>query len=94
LDGGESSGASYLGESNTDTLIKQTSCVHFHIADDFLAQHLKLEAGDDASHARWLDISDAESDFNNLYASHRDMVIRALMQDPAKFGAAIKLIKL
>ena len=67
----------------------QTSCYHFHITDDFLAKHLRLEAGDDASHARWLDVTDEESDFKNLYASHRDMVLKALQRDPQKFKTAL-----
>jgi hypothetical protein len=53
---------------------------------------LKLEAGDDASHVRWLDIDDNEHDFKNLYASHRDMVVHALLQQPEKFSEALKKV--
>ncbi|KAH9253583.1 hypothetical protein BASA81_008419 [Batrachochytrium salamandrivorans] len=53
------------------------------------ANESELEGGDDAVKAKWADVSDNEPEFRNLYASHRDMVIRALLKDPSKFGAAI-----
>lgn len=74
---------------NTDEAWMETTCVHFHIDSPFLAQHLRLEGGDDAVKAKWADVSDNEPEFKNLYASHRDMVIRALLKNPSKFGAAI-----
>lgn len=77
---------------STNIAVK-TTCVHFHIEDDFLAKNLKLKGGSDAVNARWLDIDDSQPDFANLYASHRDMVIQALKADPKKFGAALEYIK-
>ena len=79
---------------NTDIAWMETRCVHFHITDEYLAKHLKLAAGDDATKVRWLDISDSEEDFRNLYASHRDMVFRALKRDPIKFAATIRRVAL
>jgi ADP-ribose pyrophosphatase len=79
---------------NTDNSWMETTCVHFHIEDPFLAEHMRLEAGDDASKARWLFVSDSEADFLHLYASHRDMVIRAILQESLKFRSTIKLLKL
>jgi hypothetical protein len=64
--------------------------VHFHIFDPFLAKNMRLQAGDDASKARWLDVSDEEEDFRKLYASHRDMVIRALQKSPEIFGRTLQ----
>lgn len=78
---------------NTDNAWMETVCVHFHITDKFLAQNLGLCAGDDAVKARWLDINDSDKDFANLYASHRDMVVKALKADAASFAATLKLLK-
>lgn len=58
---------------NTDWAWMETACYHFHIKDPEL-QRLKLNAGDDASHAKWVDITDSL----NLYASHKKMVMDAL----------------
>jgi len=74
---------------NTDISWMETSCIHFHIGDKFLAEHLQLEAGDDASKARWLDISDEEPDFKNLYASHRDMILKALLKEEHKYASTL-----
>lgn len=79
---------------NTDEAWMETTCVHFHIESLFLADNLRLEGGDDAVKARWIDVSDGEADFKNLYASHRDMVIQALLKDPVKYAKAIKEITL
>jgi len=62
---------------NTDNAWMETVCYHFH-CDAVLGEHLKLQAGDDASHVRWLTI-----DSNvNLYASHQQFVAMALSKEP------------
>jgi hypothetical protein len=55
---------------------------------------LKLQAGDDAAKARWLDVNDSEDDFVKLYASHREMVVLALRSNPMMFGSALRTVKL
>ena len=79
---------------NTDNSWMETMCVHFHIDDPFLSANMKLSAGDDAAKARWLDISDEESDFKNLYASHRNMVIQGLIQEPTKYATTLRKVHL
>ena len=65
---------------NTDQAWMETTCVHFHITDPDLANQLQLVGGDDALKATWLDISDDVPEFKNLYASHRSMVIQAMIK--------------
>lgn len=77
---------------NTDIAWMETMCVHFHIDDEYLAKNLSLVSGDDAVKARWLDITDDEPDFKNLYASHRDMVVEALSREPLKYASTMKLV--
>ena len=77
---------------NTDHAWMETVCMHFHIEDPFLSENLKLSAGDDAAKACWLTISDTEENFQNLYASHRDIVIKALLLEKEKFGDTLKNI--
>lgn len=91
--GGVLAYAGYVDDPrNTDMAWMETTCYHFHIADDFLATHLKLSAGDDAAHSKWLDITDADPEFKNLYASHRSMVIMALKHNPVRWADALKLV--
>jgi len=78
---------------NTDISWMETVCVHFHISDDLLATSMRLQAGDDATKARWLDINDDEEDFRKLYASHREMVIRALKKNTAMFGKTLRKVR-
>jgi ADP-ribose pyrophosphatase len=63
---------------NTDNAWMETSAYHFHIDDPDLAAGLKLHAGDDAVGVQWLAVDDAVPEFKQLYASHRDMVVRAV----------------
>jgi len=79
---------------NTDYSWMETVCVHFHIDDPHLAANLKLVGGDDASQARWLNIDDSEEHFRKLYASHRKMVIQALLLEKEKYASTIKQIQL
>ena len=65
---------------NTDHAWMETSAFHFHVSDAELAAKLALAAGDDAAHVRWLDVDDSVADFKALYASHRDMVVRAVQR--------------
>jgi ADP-ribose pyrophosphatase len=71
---------------NTDISWMETMCFHFHLDDDSLARKMELKAGDDAVNVRWLDVSDADDDFKNLFASHKNMVICALSNDKTKFA--------
>lgn len=77
---------------NTDNAWMETVCVHFHIKDPVLAKGLKLLGGDDAVSARWLTVSEEFPEFAHLYASHRDMVIKALELDPVAHADALKRV--
>jgi ADP-ribose pyrophosphatase len=61
---------------NTDNAWMETTCVHFHIHDQELASKFNLSAGDDASHAKWINIGGDE--YKGLYANHKTMVDVAL----------------
>ena len=50
---------------------------HFHITDVKLGRLLPLEAGDDAGAVMWLDIDSADYKWQNLYASHKEIVQKA-----------------
>ena len=54
---------------NTDNAWMETAAIHFHCSDE-LGKLLPLEAGDDATHVKWINIS---PDLK-LYASHKDWV--------------------
>jgi ADP-ribose pyrophosphatase len=62
---------------NTDDAWMETTCVHFRVSPE-LAPNLKLGAGDDASHVKWIDIHEDNPEFKNLYASHKEMVMKAV----------------
>lgn len=62
---------------NTDNAWMETAAFHFHCGED-LAKSLKLEAGDDAAAVKWIDANDHCYDFVNLYASHKEMVDKAV----------------
>ena len=49
---------------------------HFHCTPE-VAKSLPLHAGDDAAQVMWLDVSDAEATYRNLYASHKEWVDEA-----------------
>ena len=54
---------------NTDDAWMETEVRHFHLDDDLAAQ-IPLEAGDDAGHVAWEDLTPEM----RLYASHKDWV--------------------
>ena len=62
---------------NTDNAWMETCAMHFHCSDALAAQ-LKLAPGDDACDVKWLDCDDRETDYENLYASHKSFVTTAL----------------
>ena len=66
---------------NTDCAWMETQCHHIHIKDPELAKSLPLLGGDDATHAKWMDI--AETDLN-LYASHEDWVKKVVRKMQAR----------
>ena len=51
----------------------ETEVRHFHLDDDLAAQ-IPLEAGDDAGHVAWEDLTPEM----RLYASHKDCTMREL----------------
>lgn len=59
---------------NTDNAWMETSAYHLHLTPEQSAQ--ALEAGDDASDARWVPVSELLS--QSLYASHKDLIKKAL----------------
>jgi hypothetical protein len=67
----------------------ETTVYLFYIEDETIARELKLLGGDDASHARWLDVDSALlGDAGSLYADHRAFLQRALQQEREYLGAA------
>jgi len=58
---------------NTDNAWMETVAMHFH-CPEMLGAMLKLHAGDDAADVQWLEIDDSNSEYQNLYASHKAMV--------------------
>jgi ADP-ribose pyrophosphatase len=74
---------------NTDNAWMETTVYLFYIEDETIARELKLLGGDDASHARWLDVDSALlGDAGSLYADHRAFLQRALQQEREYLGAA------
>jgi len=61
---------------NTDNAWMESSFVHFHCSEA-LGNSVPLEAGDDAQSVQWLDIDEKNESFANLYASHKEMVLKA-----------------
>jgi hypothetical protein len=43
---------------------------------------------------RWLDVDDDKPEFSNMYASHRGMVLQALMKDRDAWGHALDKVDL
>jgi ADP-ribose pyrophosphatase len=73
---------------NTDNAWIETAAFHFHCSED-LALRLHLEAGDDAAAVTWIDANDQCYEYVNLYASHKQMVDKAVASlraepDPAE----------
>ena len=58
---------------NTDHAWIETTAYHFHCSDD-CAKNLRLDAGDETSSVRWIDIDQADDNYAGLYASHKDWV--------------------
>ena len=74
---------------NTDNAWMETTVYVFYVDDETMARELKLLGGDDASHARWLDVDSALlNDADTLYADHRAFVQRALLQEREFLGTA------
>jgi len=68
---------------NTDNAWMETSAFLFECSEDD-AKELKLVSGDDASAVKWIEATDSNPDYQNLYASHKPMVdaiIAALSRD-------------
>lgn len=59
---------------NTDNAWMETSAYHIHLTNEQANQTLR--AGDDARDALWIDIN--EENLNNLYASHSELVYKAI----------------
>lgn len=81
---------------NTDNAWMETTCVHYHIEDPAVIAVFDqtMKAGDDAAAVKWLDIDAENEHFKNLYASHKELVIRALLMNPVKFsGFSLDLAK-
>jgi ADP-ribose pyrophosphatase YjhB (NUDIX family) len=61
---------------NTDNSWMVTKCYHVHDSDNNIFNNFKLEGGDDAKHAFWLDYHPSYTNFK-LYATHADWVKHA-----------------
>jgi len=62
---------------NTDNAWMETMAYHFHCSHE-LGGMLPLAAGDDAGDVMWLDIDSANYKWQTLYASHKDIVQKAV----------------
>jgi ADP-ribose pyrophosphatase len=65
---------------NTNWSWIETTCVHFHMSDDYLLNNLTLNGGSDAVKAKWLDIDENNDEFSNLYASHKLIILNGLKE--------------
>lgn len=61
----------------TDNTWIETVVFHYHCPPE-LGGKMKLSAGDDAARAIWLDISEDEPRYRDLYASHKSFVEKAI----------------
>ena len=62
---------------NTDNAWMETMAYHFHCTAE-LGHLLPLAAGDDAGDVMWLDIDSANYKWQTLYASHKEIVQKAV----------------
>lgn len=72
---------------NTDEAWMETEAFHFHVDAARFPRlvRMRLQAGDDATKARWIDVPGTE--FGNIYASHRAIVVAALRAKVAEPAA-------
>lgn len=63
---------------NTDSRWLETTAVHFHCPNN-LANSIKLNAGDDAKNVTWLTMCSLEPRYKNLYANHKYITDKAVM---------------
>jgi len=74
MGGGELVYKGYVDDPrNTDNAWMETSAFHFHCSKE-LGALLPLNAGDDAANVTWLDVSDNNPKYKNLYADHKKWV--------------------
>lgn len=71
---------------NTDNSWMETTACHFHCDKD-LGALLPLRAGDDAVRVRWQTIPENDSDFEDIYATHRSMILAAVEGMPRRLGS-------
>jgi ADP-ribose pyrophosphatase len=64
---------------NVDTRWLETTAVHYH-CESKLAAAIKLKAGDDARKVMWLDMIPFDTRYYNLYAHHKRMTDKAMLQ--------------
>lgn len=81
---------------NTDHAWMETACYHLHLDDSDTFKEINVlqsSAGSDAIDTKWLEIKPGKdgSDFDNLYASHREMVLTALRKRPWLFAETLAL---
>lgn len=70
---------------NTDNSWIETTAKHFHCSEELAKQldNIGLKAGSDARSVKWLDISEKNPEYKNLYADHKLMVNKAIsLMDP------------
>ena len=70
---------------NTDNAWIETTAKHYHCDDNIATQldNIGLKAGSDARTVKWLDISEKNHEYKNLYANHKIMVNKAIsLMDP------------
>ena len=64
---------------NTDNAWMETMAYHFHCSSE-MANLLPLASGDDAADVMWLDIVDSNYKWATLYASHKEIVQKAVIR--------------
>ena len=66
---------------NTDKAWMKATTFHFHCHPDIATRlQLQLQPGDDAINIMWLNVDETDERFNNLYASHKNMVFDAIIK--------------
>lgn len=56
----------------------ESYCLHYHLSPDVASELTPyLRAGDDARAVRWMKIDPNQTEFQQLYASHRPIIERA-----------------
>lgn len=75
----------------TDNAWMESTAFHFHCPDE-IASKLPLKAGDDAGQVMWMDVSESNELYRNLYGSHKHLIEEAVRR--ANLRRAVSFIDL